>query len=226
MTVATLAAQTRMLVRRDLTVEARTGEALAVTLPFAGAALLLIPLAIGADLALLRQLAPGLYWAVVLLFGALVTARQSGREPPAHHEALTLLGVEPAAWFLARTTANAVLLTGLQAVLVPVAIVLYDPPLAGWAWLVVVAPLAAVGLAALGSTAAALVGRARGRSVLAALLVVALGVPVVVAGTAITAGTAQGASPLPWVLLVIAMDLLLVAAGTLLAPWSEHEEQP
>lgn len=225
MTAATLVGQTRMLLRRDLKVETRTGEALAVTLPFAATALLLIPLAVGANVTLLRQLAPGLYWAVVLLFGVLVTARQSSLEPPAHREALTLLGVEPAAWFLARTATSALLLTVMQAVLAPVAIVLYDPPLVGWAWIFAVAPLAAVGLGALGSVAAALTGRIRARAVVTPLLVVPLAVPLVVAGTAIVDGAVYGRSPLAWLVLLVAMDLLVVAVGVLLAPWAEPEER-
>lgn len=214
-----------MLLRRDLRVEARTGEALAVTLPFAATALLLVPLAIGANVAVLRDLAPGMYWVVVVLFGALVTARHSTLEPPAQREALTLLGVEPAAWFLARTAASSVLLVAMQAALAPVAIVLYNPPLAGWVWLAAVAPLAAVGLGALGSVASALAGRVRGRAVVAPLIVVPLAAPLVLAGTAITTGAVYGQSPLPWLLLLVAMDLLLVTGGTLLAPWTEREEQ-
>lgn len=214
-----------MLLRRDLRVEARAGEALAVTVPFAATALLLIPLAIGANAALLRELAPGMYWTVVLLFGALVTVRQSAIEPAAHREALTLLGVEPSAWFLARAVAGAVLLVAMQAVLAVVAIVLYDPPLVGWLWMGVVAPLAAVGLGALGSLAAALTGRMRSRTAVAPLLVVPLAVPLVVVGTAIVEGAVYGRDPLAWLVLLVAMDLLLVAAGVLLSPWTEREEQ-
>lgn len=226
MTVAMLVDQTRLLLRRDLKVEARNGEALAVTVPFAATALLLVPLAVGANVTLLRDIAPGLYWTVVLLFGALVTIRQSALEPAAHREALTLLGVEPAARFLARAAASAFLLLAMQAVLAAVTIILYDPPLTGWVWIGVVAPLAAAGLGALGSVAAALTGGMRSRAMVAPLLVVPLAVPLVVAGTAIFDGALYGRSPLAWVVLLVAMDLLLLAAGILLSPWTEREEQP
>ncbi len=88
-----------------------------------------------------------------------------------------------------------------------------------------VAPLAAVGLGALGGTASALAGRARGRAVVVPLIVVPLAVPLVVAGTAIMTGAVYGQSPLPWLLLLVAMDLLLLTGGTLLAAWAEREEQ-
>ncbi len=225
MTASPLRSQTRMLTRRDLRVETRTGEVMAATLPFAATALLVVALAVGANVALLRELAAGLYWAVMLLFGALVATRQSSLEPAAHREALILLGVEPAAWFLAGSFANTALLVAMQAVLAPVVIVLYDPPLAGWVWLAAVAPLAAVGLAALGSLASALAGRMRSRAVVAPLLVVPLATPVVVAGTQVMDGAIYGQSPLPWLLLLAAMDLILVAAGIAVAPWTERQDQ-
>ncbi len=56
------------LARKDLRTEWRAGEALLVTAPFGAVALLLVPLAVGSDTPLLRELGPGVYWLVVLLF--------------------------------------------------------------------------------------------------------------------------------------------------------------
>nr|MDQ2788504.1 heme exporter protein CcmB [Actinomycetota bacterium] len=61
------------LAGKDLRAEARAGEALLVTVPFGAIGLLLVPLAVGTDTPLLREIGPGLYWVVVLLFGVLVT---------------------------------------------------------------------------------------------------------------------------------------------------------
>ncbi len=64
-----LARQALEVAVKDLRVEARSGEALPVILPFGAVALLLLPIAVGADLALLRQAGWGMFWVVVLLFG-------------------------------------------------------------------------------------------------------------------------------------------------------------
>jgi heme exporter protein B len=220
----TLSRQALLLTRRDLKVETRAGEALLVTLPFGATALLLIPLAVGADAAILRDLAPGLFWSVVLLFGSLVTVRQSALEPPAHRDALALLGVDPVARFLARTGTTATLLAVVHVVLAPLAIVLYDPDLAGWLWLGALAPLASIGLAALGSLTSAMTARTRGRATLGPLLLVPLALPVVVAGTQVMEGAVYGESPIPWLLLLVAMDLIVLSVGVAAAPWVEEED--
>ena len=77
------------IARKDLRTEMRSGEVLMITVPFGAAALMLIPLAIGVDAALLDRVGPGMYWSVILLFGVLVTVRQSaadgaGPDGPAH----------------------------------------------------------------------------------------------------------------------------------------------
>lgn len=221
--VAGVARQALLLARRDFAVELRAGETLAVTLPFAATALLLVALAVGANVALLRTIAPGVLWSVVLLFGALVSIRHSALEPPGHRDALTLLGVEPGARFLAQTAVGAVLLAGIEASLALVSIVLYDPPLHGWAWLIVLIPLVAVGIAALGSLTSALTARTRGRAVLGPLLLVPLALPLVIAATQVIEGALYRQSAAPWLLLIFAIDLTLMSLGIATAPWAEED---
>ena len=69
--------QVRALVGLHLALERRTGEALLVVAPFGAVALLLLPMAVGTDIPLLRQVGPGFYWLVVLLFGVMLTVRHS-----------------------------------------------------------------------------------------------------------------------------------------------------
>ena len=208
-----LLAQAVEIARKDLRAELRSGEALLVAAPFGATALLLVPLAVGADVPLLRQLGPGVYWLVVLLFGTLVTLRQTAVDGHAQLELLALLGVDPAARFLGRTAASAVLLLGFQTALVPVMIVLYDPPLDGWPWLVTLAPLVAVGLATLGTLAGALTANLQARGTLAPLLVAPLSLPLLLGATQVLEGARYGRGNAPWVLLVLTMDLIVVLAG-------------
>ncbi|MDP8971090.1 MAG: ABC transporter permease, partial [Actinomycetota bacterium] len=141
-------------------------------------------------------------------------------------DALSLLGVEPVARFLARTAVGAVLLAGIQAALALVSIVLYDPPLLGWPWLIVLIPLVALGIAALGSLTSALTARTRGRAVLAPLLLVPLALPLVVAATQVIEGAVYRQSAAPWLLLAFALDLVLLSSGIATAPWVEEESSP
>lgn len=200
------------LAGKDLRLETRAGEALLVTAPFGAVALLIVPIAVGAETPLLRQVGPGVFWVVVLVFGVLVTLRQSAVDAPAQLSLLRLCGVHPAVRLAGHAAANAVLLLLFELMLVPVVIVLYDPSLDGWQWLVPVLPLVAAGLAVLGTFADALAQGLVGRTALAPLLVVPLALPLLLSATQVTEAVSYGRPPWPWLLLAGAVDLIAVLA--------------
>jgi len=210
-------AQALEVARADLRAEARGGETLPVIVPFGAVALLLLPLAAGADVPLLRRAGWGMFWVVVLLFGTLVTVRSAAAEGPAQRDLLALLGVEPGARFAGRAAASGLLLAVFQALLLPVAVVLFDPELSGWPWLALLVPLVAAGLGTLGTLAGLLTDGLGARATLAPLLAAPLAVPVLLAGAQIMAGTAAGRSPAAWIALLITVDMGLAAAGLLAA---------
>lgn len=195
------------LTGKDLRVELRASEALLVTAPFGAVALLLVPLAVGSDVPLLRQVGPGLYWVVVLLFGVLVTLRQSAVDTPAQLAVLRLCGVHPGVRLAGRAAANAVLLLAFEVLLVPVAVVLYDPDVAGWPWLLPVFPLVAAGLAVLGTLANALVHGLAGRSTLGPLLVAPVALPLLLGASQTLEAARYGRAPWPWLLLIATVGL-------------------
>lgn len=200
------------LAGKDLQLEVRTGEALLVTAPFGAVALLLVPIAVGAETPLLRQVGPGVYWVVVLLFGVLVTLRQSAVDGPAQLSLLRLCGVNSAVRLAGHAVASAVLLLLFELMLVPVVIVLYDPNLDGWQWLVPVIPLVATGLAVLGTFADALAQGLAGRTALAPLLVVPLALPLLLSATQVSEAARYGRQPWAWLLLAGTVDLIAVLA--------------
>jgi len=210
------------LARKDLQAEARAGEALLVTAPFGAVALLLVPLAVGTDTPLLRQLGPGMYWVVVLLFGVLVTLRASAVDGPAQLALLRLCGVGSGTRLAGRALANAVLLLGFQALLAPVAVALYNPDLAGWPWLLPVAPLVATGLGVLGALADALAQGLAGRTTLGPLLVAPVAVPLLLGATQVLTAASYDRAPWPWLLLMLTTDLIAVLAVTLCATHLEE----
>lgn len=204
-----------VLAGKDLRLERRSGEALLVIAPFGAVALLLAPLAVGIDTPRLAELGPALYWLVVLLFGVLVTMRGSAVDGPAQRAMLALTGVGPRVLLAGRTLGNAVLLLGFELLLAPVAVLLYNPDLTGWPWLVPVLVLVAIGLAVLGAVADALAAGLAGRGTLGPLLTAPVAVPLLLGATGVLNAARYGRPPWPWLLLVVTVDLV----AALLAAW-------
>lgn len=208
--------------RTELRIEARAGETLWVITPFGAAALLLTPMAVGADRPLLAQLGMGMYWVVVLLFGVLVTLRQTVTDPPGQLAMLRLTGAPAAARLAGRAAGTTVVLLVFELVLLPVVVVLYLPDLAGWLWLPAVLPLTAAGLAALGTLAGALVQGMAGRTTLGPLLVCPLALPLLLGAT--EAGNAAGYGRAPWLWLVLLVTVAAIGWLALLIGANALEE--
>jgi heme exporter protein B len=206
-------AQTIVLAQKASTVERRAGEAVWVIAPSGAVALFIIPLAVGADIPLLRQLAPAMYWVVVFLFGMLVTVRRSSLETPAQIAMLRLAGVPLGIRMLAEALAATVWLLVLEVLLLPVVIVLYDPQPGGWLWLPPTMIGVAAGLALLGGTSQSLLSSSGLRQTLTPLMSLPLAIPLLLAATQAFEAARLGASPMLWLTLLLAVDLGLVLAA-------------
>lgn len=209
--------QTAELAKSDLRSELRAGEVLAVTIPFGAVALMLIPFAIGTDVPLLRQIGPGMYWAVVLLFGMLVALRRTASEGQGRRDLIGMLGVDPAAHFTGRTAATALLIGAFELVLWPVAIALYDARISGWAWTALLIPLVAIGLALLTTVVGSIASQSRSGQTLVPLLVAPLAIPLLLAATQVHEALRLGESILGWLTLLVMMNLALAVVGVLTA---------
>lgn len=215
--MTSLRAQTAILARAELSAERRAGEVAMVVAPFGVVALLVIPMAVGIETALLSRLGPGLFWVVVLLFGLTVTQRRTAHDDAAHHEVLQLLGVDPAARFAATSVASAVLILGFAVVVGAAMLLLYDPAIAGWPWMAVILPLAAAGLAMIGTLAGSIAAGLGSRTTLAPLLAAPLSIPILLAGAQAMEGLRQGAGILRWIVTLALVDVLLAVTGVLTA---------
>lgn len=210
--------QVGWVVRKDLRVEWRGGETILMVTPFAVLALMLAPLALNADTALLRRIGPGMLWLVLLLFGMTIALRPSAMEPRSLRDLVKLCGLDPAARFLGDSLASAILLFAVTLVLTPVMIALYAPrgeP--EWGLLILLGMAGAMALGLLGALIGSLVIGLRTRTSLAPLLALPPAVPVLVATTRGTESAIGQRSSIPWILLLIAMDLALAVVGVLLA---------
>lgn len=207
-----LTRQALLIARKNFLLELRDGETLMITAPFGAVALLVIPISVGADIPLLRTVGSGMYWSVVALFGLLVALRRSALEPEALLSTLRLAGIPDAVRLLGGAMTSAVLLLAFELVLAPVAVLLYDPALRGWPWLLLVLPGVAVGLALLGSVAEGLIGPFGARATLGPLLCVPLALPLLLGATQTLEAAQYGRSPLLWLVLILTVDLILVLA--------------
>lgn len=217
MTPPGLVNQAIVAAKRDLARERRRGEVLWVTIPFGVVAMLLIPMAVGADAPRLRELGPGLFWVIVLLFGVLVTVRTTAADTPQQRDLNRLIGLDPAAGFVGRSLASFVLLLAFELVVGLATIALYDVSLAGWIWLPLILVIAGAGLALIGSLAASIAGNLATGPALVPLLVAPLAVPLLLGATQALDGLRLGNSILPWLLLMVTVVLVLLIVGVLTA---------
>ena len=217
MSAPTLLEQTIVAAKRDLTRERRRGEVLWVTIPFGVIAMLLIPMAVSTDAPRLRELGPGLYWVVVLLFGVLVTVRSTAADSQQQRDLNRLIGLDPAAGFAGRTLASFALLMAFELVVGAATVTLYDVALTGWVWLPAILVIAGAGLALIGSLAASIAGSLATGSALVPLLVAPLAVPLLLGATQALDGLRLGNTIIQWVLLMITVVIVLMIVGVVTA---------
>jgi heme exporter protein B len=203
--------------RHDLLAERRAQETITIVLPFGLAALVALPIAIGVDLPLIAEVGPAIYWTIGLLFGMQLAWRFTLADSGPIRDLFTLLGIQAGSRFWGRTMASAVLLTGFMVALGLAALLFYSPDL-DWSWLLLpILILFATGLALISTLAAELTTGLAGRAALAALVVVPLAIPLVVAAAQAVESLARGRGILSWLLMLGAANLVLAAAGTLAA---------
>lgn len=202
---------------RDLLRERRRGDVLWITIPFGALALLLVPLAIGTDAVLLREIGPGMYWVIVMLFGVLVAVGKASSETVPQQDASSLLGLDPAAGFVGRAASAALLLLIFELVVGVVAVGLYDISIIGVPWLAATLLIVAIGLALLGTLTGSIVNSTSAGTALVPLLVAPLSVPLLLGATQAYEGLRLGHGILSWVLLMVAVVLVVAIIGVLTA---------
>jgi heme exporter protein B len=124
--------------------------------------------------------------------------------------------VDKAAVFLGKAAGVAVQLLVLEALVVAMVSALFDLPVTGSAGTLAAAfLLGTVGLAAVGALFGALDVSARAREAVFPLLVLPMATPILVAGVKATSLAVAGRGASSWLGLLVAFDLVVLAAGTL-----------
>ncbi len=211
--------QAREVATVDLVVEGRVGETLRVILPFAVAALLVLPLANGPNLAVLRQVGIPVFWTLGVLFGMQIALRQTANDTPTRRDLQALAGLDPAARFLGRTASGTVLLLAFMALLFLATVGLYDAEVSGGdiPYLGAAVVLFSYGLAALATIAGEIAAGLRTRGALASLIVAPMSIPLVLGASQTAAAIGQDAGILSWSLLLVATDVALTVVGVAVA---------
>jgi len=207
------------IARVDLAVERRLGDSLRIVTPFAIVALIVFPLALGAQLSLIAEIGPAVFWALGVLFGMQIALRRSANDTPHRRDLYALIGLDPAAKYVGRVISGGVLMLAFLIVLYVAMLVLYSPDLPGGAtWIAMLtALLFGVGLTELGTMAGEVTSGLSNRSSLASLIVAPLALPLVIGASQTLEALDRDVSILPWILLLLATDLALAVAGVALA---------
>ena len=205
------------VIRRDLLLACRRRADVAASLFFFIIAASLFPLGVGPDAALLRTMAPGILWVAALLASTLALHRLFAADHADGTLEQMLLSPQPLALIVLGKVAAHWIVSGLPLVLLaPLLAAQYDME-AGPAAVLVLGLLAGTPVLSLvGAIGAALALGARGGSVLVALMVLPLYIPVLIFGAGAVSAAANGLG---------GHGHLLVLGGLLfgsaaLAPWT------
>ena len=203
---------------KDLITERRTKANFNAVVFLAALILLLFGFALGPDTNALRAAAAGVLWLTVLFSGVLSFNRSYQLELEGGAiDALLLYPGSRKAIFLGKFLANLAFVLLVEAVVVPMAAILYDLPILGaLPRLSLVLLLGTIGFVTLGTFYAAMASCVRAREVLLPLLLYPMLIPVLVAAveatTAILAGDPMGDSG-AWIRLLVVFDVIFFLAS-------------
>ncbi|WP_241687737.1 heme exporter protein CcmB [Janthinobacterium sp. 17J80-10] len=203
------------MVRRDLLLAVRRPADVANVLFFFVIVATLFPLAVGPEREALRMMAPGIVWAAALLASILALSRLFATDHADGTLEGMLMSTEPLAVIVVAKVIAHWLVSGLPLALVaPLLAVQFDLPNGAALLLFLSLLLGTPVLSLVGAIGAALTLGVRGGSVLVALLVLPLYVPVLIFGAGAAAAGPENADAH---LLVLGS---LLAAAMALAPWA------
>jgi heme exporter protein B len=183
-----------LILRKDLTVEIRSGEIAYTTLFFAVSCILVFAFALVREGRGPEEGAAGLLWIAIAFAGTLALGRTFERERQAETlRALLMAPAARAAVYVAKLLGIVALLAAAEALLVPLVALLFEASalLAHPFWLAAILLSGTIGFAAVGTLFAAMLIRARSRDVLLPVLLYPVIVPVMIAGVRGTAALLQ-----------------------------------
>ena len=209
-------AQALAIARKDLTIEARARVSLNQVVPFAVAVIFLFAFSLDTQNAVLRQIAPGIFW-VVITFASLFLVSRSMRieRDNGAIEGLLLAGVNPMALFLGKLVALTVTMLVLEAVVAASIYLLFSANLGSLALLASSLVVATIGMASVGLVYGALASSESAGDSLLPLLVIPVLSPIVVAAAKCWSDASLGTAGVfdPWLKLLVIFSAVFTAVG-------------
>jgi heme exporter protein B len=211
-----LFSNTTALVAKELQSEFRSRELLTTTLMFVLIVIVLFSFTFDPSVAESRRFGPGLLWLAFLFSASLMLQPCFLKERTNDTlSALRLSVGDPFAIFLAKLTANTLLLILTQFILLPIFAVLYNVKVVPvLPQLFVVFLLGSIGVSVTGTALSAVSSQARMRELLLPMLLLPLLVPILIASTESTAALLEEhpAMRWEWIGILAAFDLVFLTA--------------
>ena len=217
-----------LIARKDLAIEFRTRTAFFSAAVFALLGIVIFYFAWDPTAVSAIDLAPGVLWAIFTFSGLLGLQRSFGIEQ-ADRAIDTLLGapIPRESIYLGKAMANLVFVAAVQVVAIPAVQLFYGVPLLEHAGaLAVIALLAAIGLVAVGTLFSAMAVNTKLAEMLLPVLSLPFFVPIVIPAAQATARLIAGRPTdeiVGWLKLLIAFDIVFVAACMLAFPFTIEE---
>lgn len=217
-----------LIARKDLAIEFRTRTAFFSAAVFALLGIVIFYFAWDPTAVSAIDLAPGVLWAIFTFSGLLGLQRSFGIEQ-ADRAIDALLGapIPRESIYLGKAMANLVFVAAVQVVAIPAVQLFYGVPLLEHAGaLAVIALLAAIGLVAVGTLFSAMAVNTKLAEMLLPVLSLPFFVPIVIPAAQATARLLAGRPAdeiVGWLKLLIAFDIVFVAACMLAFPFTIEE---
>ena len=217
-----------LIARKDLAIEFRTRSAFLSVLVFALLGIVIFYFAWDSTAVSAADLAPGVLWVIFTFSGLLGLHRSFGVEKEEGAiDGLLASPVSREAIFLGKAGANLVFVLAVQAIAIPAVSLFYNLPLGDIALpLAAIALLAAIGLVAVGTLFSSMAANTRLSELLLPMLSLPFFVPIVIPAAQATAKLLSGrpvGDALAWLRLLLAFDLVFVAACMLAYPFTLEE---
>ena len=203
------------IVIKDVSAELRTREMVSSMLVFALLVILIFNFAFDLRADNQRTLAPGVLWVAIAFSGMLGLSRSFIVEKDRGSiEGLLLAPMDRGAIFLGKLLGNVLFMVGIEIIILPVFVVLFNLsagdllPLAG------IMVLGTIGFAGVGTLFSAMVVHTRAREVLLPVLLFPVVIPVMLSAVRLTAAVLDGlplAEMQNWLSLLIAFDAIFFA---------------
>jgi len=174
------------------------------------------------------DLAPGVLWIVFTFSGLLGLHRSFGVESADHAiDGLLASPVSREAIFLGKAIANLIFVVAVQLSAIPALVLFYNLPLGNIAApLIAIALLAAIGLVAVGTLFSAMAANTRLAELLLPMLALPFFLPIVIGASQATSKLLSGRPIVEagaWLKLLLAFDLVFVAAATFAYPFTVED---